>query len=289
MPAASFVTQEASMRNLLHFIIRYHFFFLFLVLFVVAMILTGSRQHYQQALMWHSANQVAARFYQSVHSVTSYLALRKEKAMLQEQNNRLLNKMIENFIIREDTVFEVSDSSMQRRFTYMEAGVINRSVTRRNNYLTLDKGKKHGVQPNMGVITAHGVAGVIKAVSDNFSLAISLLHSDVLVSVKLKKNDHMGSLQWEGVDYRVAHMYYIPPHVDLTPGDKVVTSGLSTIFPAHIPIGRVKDWEIRLGETFYTAVVDLELDFNKLTHVHIVKNLLQEEQEELEMMMSPDI
>ncbi len=277
------------MRNLFLFIFRYHFFFLFLLLFVVAMILTGSRQHYQQALMWHSANQVTARFYQSVNSVTSYLALREETTKLHEHNNRLLKKLKDNFIIREDTVFEVSDSLTQRRFTYIEAGVINRSVTRRNNYLTLDKGKKHGVQPNMGVITPHGVAGVIKAVSDNFSLVISILHSELLISVKLEKNDHMGSLQWEGEDYRVAHMYYIPPHVEFTPGDKVVTSGLSAIFPAHIPIGRVKDWEIRRGETFYTAVVDLELDFNKLTHVHIVKNLLQEEQEELEMMMSPDL
>ncbi len=277
------------MRNLFLFILRYQFFFLFLLLFVVALVLTGTRQHYQQALMWHSTNQVAGRVYQYVNNVNSYLALREENKRLHEQNNRLLNQVKDNFLMREDTVFEVRDSLKERRFTYMESGVINRSVTRRNNYLTLDKGRNHGVQANMGVITPNGVVGVIKSVSDNFSLVISLLHSDVLVSVKLKKNDHMGSLQWEGKDYRVAHMYYIPPHVELMSGDKIVTSGLSTIFPANIPIGRVSDWEIRRGETFYTAAVDLELDFNKLTHVYIVKNLFQEEQEELEMLISPEI
>lgn len=277
------------MRNLFLFILRYHFFLLFLLLFLVAIILTGSRQHYQQALMWHSANQVSARLYQSVNNVTSYLALREENIRLHDQNTRLLNKIKDNFIIREDTVFEKSDGLKERRFKYVEAGVIKRSVTRRNNYLTLDKGREHGVQPNMGVITPDGVVGVVKAVSDHFSLTISLLHSDLLVSVKLEKNDHMGTLQWEGEDYRVAHMYYIPPHVELLAGDKIVTSGLSTIFPANIPIGRVKDWEIRRGETFYTAAVDIELDFNKLTHVYVVKNLFQEEQKELEMLMSPDI
>ncbi len=239
--------------------------------------------------MWHSANQVAARFYHSVNRVTSYLALRDQNAMLHKHNNKLLNKLEDNFIVHDDSLFEARETIAQRRYTYMKAGVINRSVTRRNNYLTLDKGQQHGVRPNMGVIAPNGVVGVIKAVSDNFSLAISLLHSDLLISVKLKENDHMGSLQWEGENYRTAHMYYIPPHVELKPGDKVVTSGLSAIFPANIPIGRIQDWEIRRGETYYTAAIDLDLDFNKLTHVHIVKNLFQEEQEDLEMLMSPDL
>lgn len=199
-----------------------------------------------------------------------------------EEYTQLLNQQAESFIITDTTVFQGQDSISMRRYRYMHAEVINNSIIGRNNYITLNKGYLHGVRADMGIITPNGVAGIIINTSNNFSVAMSLLHSDMLVSARILKTNHIGTLRWEGTDYRKASMTYLPPHLDLNAGDSIVTSGFSTVFPQNIFIGTIENWEIRRGENFYTATINLAQDFNKLSYVYIVKNLLKDEQEDLE-------
>ena len=270
------------MLNLFRFINRYHFFFLFLLLQVVALLLTLNSKHFHQAYLFHSSNTLAGRVYQTYNNVNSYMHLREVNEQLLEENMRLKEKQRENFLVTDQQIFEYQDSIFKRRYTYLNAGVINKSVNRRNNYMTLDKGRQHGIEPDMGVITGNGVAGIVIHVSENFSSVMSLLHSDMLVSVKIGKNDHIGTLQWEGGDYRRAVMSYIPPHVDLSVGDSIFTSGHSRVFPENVFVGTIEDWEVRRGENFFTALVKLAIDHNKLSLVYVVKNLMREEQEGLE-------
>ncbi len=277
------------MQNLIRFIQRHQFFFLFLLLVTGAVLLTASHQQYQQTFFLRSTNAIAGRVYNTVNQFTGYLVLNKVNRQLLEDNTRLLGRQRENFIVSDETVFMAGDTLYQRRFTYMHADVINNSVTRRNNYLTLNKGLAHGMAPDMGLITSAGIAGIVVNVSEHFSVAMSLLHSDMLVSAKILKNDHIGTLSWEGNNYRKAHMSYIPPHVELEPGDTIVTSGYSTVFPENIFIGTIEDWKIRRGETFYTATIDLAMDFNTIPYVYVVKNLMKEEQDELELSVLPDL
>ncbi len=276
------------MRNLLKFIQKYQFFFLFLVLIMIALLLTIARQQYQQSLFLTSSNRVIARIYASYNNINTYFSLREVNQRLMEDNARLLDQQAESFIITDTEVFEATDSIIQRRYTYMAAEVINNSVIQRNNYITLNKGSEHGVQPDMGIITPNGVVGIVVNVSNSFSVAMSLLHSDMLVSAKIQKNDQLGTLRWEGINYRKASLAYLPPHLELSAGDSIVTSGFSTVFPENIFIGTIHDWEVRRGDTFFTAEIQLALDFNRLKHVFIVKNLMKEEQEELEKSVMPE-
>ncbi len=277
------------MRNLFRFIYRHYFFFLFLLMETLALGLTASYQHYHQSYFINSSNAIMARVYSMADNFSSYLWLRQENRLLAEENTRLLNIGRENYLITDRDEFVEEDSLYRRRYTYMNSRVINNSVVRRNNYFTLNKGRSMGVEPDMGVITTRGVAGVIVNVSENFSVGMSLLHSDFQLSVMIKKDGNIGSLRWEGDNHRRAHMSYIPPHIELQRGDTIVTSGFSTIFPEGILIGTISDWEIRRGETFYTAAIDLAMDYNTLTEVYIVTNLLREEQRELEESVTPDI
>ncbi len=270
------------MRNLYQFIIRNHFFFLFLLMEVLALLLTFSKQQYHQTFFLHSANTLSAKTYQIFDRVISYANLRQVNQELVEENLLLLEWASVNFLITDQEAFTLNDSLFQRRFTYRHARVINNSVNRRNNYMTLNKGRAHGIAPDMGVLSPYGVLGIVKNVSENFSSVMSLLHSDMMLSVKMKKNNHIGTLRWEGPDYRLAHVGYIPPHLDLARGDTILTSGFSSIFPENIFIGTVYDWELRRGENFYTLRVELAKDFNRITQVYVVENLFGEEQQALE-------
>jgi len=184
-------------------------------------------------------------------------------------------KTDQNVFLRQDTLYQL-------QYTFINAQVINNTVRNRNNYITLNKGSLHGVKPDMGIITHNGVIGIITDVSNNFSSAMSLLHSDIKISAKIKRNNQMGTVVWEGNDFRTATMMFIPPHIELTRGDTIVTSGFSHIFPPDIIIGTVGYFEVREGDNFYTLKVELACDFNSLNNVQIVKNLLRDEKIEIE-------
>ncbi len=270
------------MRVIFRFIHSNQFILLFLLLQVLAVSLTARHHLYHQAFFFHSANHLTGNVYLSYSRLASYFSLKEENQQLKKENTRLRNKLSGNYIITDRQVFELEDHLYRRRYVYVHANVINQSVNRRNNYITLDKGRLDGIKPNMGVIAPGGVAGIVKHVSDNFSVVMSLLHSDAMISVRILKNDHIGSLIWEGGDYQTASLTYIPPHVEMAVGDTIVTSGYSSVIPAGVFIGTVQDWEIRRGEVFYTASVHLQSDMNRLTYVYVVKDLLGEEKESLE-------
>ncbi len=276
------------MHNLWTLIQRYHFFLLFLLLQIIALTLTVSKQQYHQSSFLHSGNILSAKIYKQFNNITSYFALKDVNRKLMEEYAQLLDQRVESFIFPDTCVYLAEDPASKRRYTYMHAEVINNSIIRRNNFITLNKGSAHGVKPDMGIITPEGVAGIIMNVSKNFSVAMSLLHSDMLVSTRILKTNHLGTLRWEGVDYRKASMIYVPPHLELNAGDTIVTSGYSTVFPKNIFIGTINDWEVRRGENFYSLDIDLALDFNKLSYVYIVKNLMKSEQEELESSVMTD-
>lgn len=270
------------MRNLLNFIARYYFVFTFLLLEVISFLLIAHSHNHQRTYFLHSGNAISGFFLKKADNITSYLALKQANDLLAQENARMLHMIDSSFEKKDTMVFYQHDTLSIRRFTYLNSKVINNSVIRRNNFITLNKGYQDGIEKDMGVITLSGVVGIVKNVSRNFSSVISFLHKDMQISVRIKKNDHIGTLTWEGGDYRKASMAFIPSHVELQAGDTIITSGFSRMFPEGIFIGTINDFEIRRGENFYTADINLALDFNALSHVYVVNDLMAEELEYME-------
>ncbi len=265
------------MQNLLNFIVRYYFVFLFLLLEITSFFLIAHSHNHHRTYFLHSGSMITGFLYEKSSNITTYLDLRQVNNVLAYENAQLLNRANTSFLEKDTLVNFQNDTLLIRRFTYLNAKVINNSVTRRNNFLTLDKGSYDGIEKDMGVITLEGVVGIIKNVSGSFSTVISLLHKDMQISVRLKKNNHIGTLTWDGGNYKVASMGYIPSHVELIQGDTIITSGFSRMFPAGIFIGTIKDFAIKEGEHFFTAEINLALDFNKLNHVYVVNDLMAQE------------
>ena len=87
--------------------------------------------------------------------------------------------------------------------------------------------------------------------------------------------------------YDQAILEEIPFHVELHEGDTIITSGYSAIFPEGIPVGTIKSFEVVEGN-FYTIVIDLAVDYKTLSQVNIIRNLLREEQLDLERISGND-
>jgi rod shape-determining protein MreC len=165
---------------------------------------------------------------------------------------------------------------------YIPAKVINNSTTRANNYVTLNKGAKHGVQKEMGVIGQTGIVGIISDVSENFSIVMSVLHKKNNISVRMKKARFIGNLNWDGSDAQQASISGVPVNALIENGDTIVTSGFSSIFPEDIPVGKVIKVESTATSNFYEITVQLFTNFHTLNYVYVVKNILKQEQDSLE-------
>ena len=70
--------------------------------------------------------------------------------------------------------------------------------------------------------------------------------------------------------------------LEISKGDTIVTSSYSSIFPEGIMVGTIEDFEKIAGNTFYNVTIKLSTDFNRLSYVNVVNNLMREEQTTLE-------
>ncbi|MDO9186492.1 MAG: rod shape-determining protein MreC [Bacteroidia bacterium] len=270
------------MRNLITFIWKHYFFFLFLSIEVLCIYLIVQNNYFQKASFVNSSNKVSANILKTSADVEEYFFLKSENEKLAKENAELRSRSLVSFSLLENNQYFVNDTAFRQKYSYINSKVVNNSTNRRNNYLTLDKGSKQGIKNNMAVITSTGVVGQIKDVSENFCTVMSLLNSKTTISSKIKKDGSYGPLTWEGENFAFATLHDIPTHVKLTKGDTIVTSAYSLTFPENILIGTVESFERKSGEYFYTVKVKLSTEFKKLSHVYVVTNMMKKEQEELE-------
>lgn len=270
------------MRNLLLFIARYHLFFIFLLLQGISLFLIVQQNYYQRAVFVNTSNQVTGQFYQRVSDVKEYFSLRTVNDELAAENARLRAQLKESQYVDTSKFGVKEDTTLHQKYTYIDADVIRNTVNFKNNYLTLNRGSKHGVIEGMGVISSEGVAGTVYKVSTNFCTVISLLNTNTRIPPKIEGNNYFGTLTWDGKDPRFASLTDISMHVPVKEGQRVVTSNYSKIYPENIPIGTIETKYVPPGENFYKIKVRLFTNFETLRKVYIVKNLLQAEQDTLE-------
>jgi rod shape-determining protein MreC len=274
------------MRNLAKLIARYHFFLLFLLIQTITLGMVFSGNDFQQAFFMNFTRKFSGNLYLSMSGWNEYFSLKKTNEELVQENTRLKSALLMQSIAAEESHLPV-DSLLGDKYFIVSARVINQTVNRQRNFLTLDVGRKDGVEPEMAVISGEGVIGIVAGVSDHFSTVLSILNVDARFSARLKNSGYFGSLFWDGRNYREVSLTEIPHHAEIQPGDTVLTSGYSAIFPEGIAFGKVADFNI-VGANFYQINVVLFPDFKKLSNVYVLGNKLKEEWSELEKQSSDD-
>ncbi|MGZ3865060.1 MAG: rod shape-determining protein MreC [Bacteroidia bacterium] len=273
------------MRAILNFAIKNYYYLLFVVLQLFCALLILRNRNFQSTAIFNSANAISAKSYEVVANTKEYLALKEENQKLAQENAMLKNLMrSKSFeMIRVSTLVK-NDTLYKQKYIYSTAKIINNSTNLRSNYLTLNIGSEQGIQHDMAIINTEGIVGVVKDVSKNFSSALSILHKDVRVNCKLKKDGSYGPLSWEkDDDYETATITDIPLHAKFKEKDTIVTSALSSIFPEGIMVGTVKSFERKSGDSYFTIKVKLATQYKKLNHVYVIKNVFKAQQDSLQL------
>ena len=275
------------MRNLLNFLIKYNYWFLFLLLEVASFILLFRFNHYQQSVYFTSANGVAGKVYEISGGITSYFHLKTANEDLLDRNMWLEQRLLflEN-VLKEKGLDSARLYSMERlaptEYQIFKANVIKNSLNKADNYITLDRGTTDGIRPERGVVDANGVVGIVYKTSPHYSLVIPLLNSKSSISCKIVGSDYFGYLKWEGGNSRFAYLKDLPRHAEFNLGDTVVTSGYSTVFPEGVMVGTVDDMSDSHDGLSYLLKIKLATDFGKVSNVRVISRNGQDEQKALE-------
>jgi len=278
------------MRNLFAFIYRFRAFLVFVLLEALCVYLIVRYNTYQGAAFFNSANKYVGRVLEYQSSVSDYFrlasinnTLARENAVLREEVMRhKATAQIDSTGQLDTAIYASTDTTHTLPYILHAGRVINNSVRRTNNYLTLSVGSADGVQPGMGVMSSKGVVGRVKTVSEHYATVTSLLHSQMLLSAKIKRDNTFGTIKWTGGNYRMAQLEYIPLHVKPVKGDTVMTSGFNTVFPDGVMVGTISSVARESDKSFYTIRVKLSVDFAQLSYVYVVENTHQDERTELE-------
>lgn len=265
------------MNELFGFILRHSKWLVFTIYVVIGCMLLFNGDPYGQHVFMTSAGRMASTVYKGANNVTSYFDLREINDDLNRRNAELQAEIVR---LQEtiDALHEANftdtlalDSGV-RHFDFIVAHVINNSISHPFNYLTINKGSADGVRPELGVIDRNGVVGIVSTTGAHSARVISLLNPHFRLSCKIKRSDYFGSLVWDGENPGEALLEELPRHTVYQPGDTIVTSGYSAVFPSGLPVGTVVEAESDRNQNFFTLRIKLLADFTTLGNVQVVVN-----------------
>lgn len=268
------------MQQILAFVIKNSHKLLFLLLLGISVSLTIQAHSYHRSRVISSANFLTGGVYSQLDAINEYFSLRSQNEDLAKENARL-KKLL--FNQADSTQPPVIDTIRGVQKTDVKiAKVIHNTYNTQLNYITIDRGKKQGIEVNMGVINDLGIVGIVETTSANFATVQSVLNIKSEISVKMKKSNHFGTLTWNGRNAGIVQLTDVPRLASIRKGDTIVTSGESKIFPANIGVGVIDKYYTDEETNYYTIDVRLFNDMTNLGYVYIIREQDRKELVELE-------
>ena len=238
------------MKKLTDFLYTYRNFLIFIGLELFSIRLIIKHNAYQGVFL-ASANSAIGSIYYFIDELNNYFLLKKKNQQLYNENRLLKEMLKKNKHLASNFIHQPYEATLLSQYDFIVADIINNSINKTKNYLTINKGAIHGIAPGMGVISNKGIVGKVKAVSKTLATVTSFLHTDVLVSSRIVNSNIIGTATWPGTNPSQAQLLYVPRHVSIHVGDTLTTSGYNGIFPEGILVGYIKHIALKDNAIFY--------------------------------------
>lgn len=264
------------MNNLIAFLAKYHHWLIFLLLEVVSGVMLFQYNSYQGSVWFTSANAVIGKVYELRSTLTSFFSLVRVNEDLMLRNlylERQVTQLRELYtdLTQDTTVMERNELQMLNRYKLVPAKVVDNSVDRPDNFITIDRGSADGVETNMAVACGNGLVGVVYLVSDHYAVVIPVLNTSASrISCSIRRRGYFGYLHWTGGDPSVAYVEDIPRHARFKKGEWVETSGYSAIFPPGVLVGQIEKVFNSPDGLSFRLKVRLSTDFARLRNVCVI-------------------
>lgn len=262
------------MHNLAEFLSKSMHWLVFILLELVSVVLLFRYNSYQGSVWFSSANYATGIIYEWESKVEAFFGLTRLNQELTQRNlylERQVAELSEALYGKEHAEdHKRGQLRMLSQYHLIPAKVVDNTVNRSENFITIDKGAADGVRKDMGVACGNGVVGIVYLVGEHYSVIISALNDKSNISCALVGRDYFGYLHWTGGASNVAYIDDIPRHAKFELGDTVVTSGYSAVFPRGVLVGYVKHVFNSPDGLSYRLQVKLSTDFGRLRDVCVI-------------------
>jgi rod shape-determining protein MreC len=272
------------LKNLFIFFQRNSHWALFIILSVLSIVLLVKNNDFQRSKYLAVFREIAGSVFSVSNGIESYMNLKTTNyelltriAKLEEETLQYRAQLeILNDSLRSKNIHFSTNSRFQYRVT--AARVVNNSVNKEENFITINKGEQDGIKEDMGVVTTNGIVGVVMSVSQRFAVVIPVLNSKYKPICKIKDSEYFGSLVWDGLSSQYSTLTGLPGHAKYNVGDTIVTNSFSAIFPEGVPVGTVESAISGSSGSFMSLKVRLFNNFSALKEVMIIENYFKDEQ-----------
>ncbi len=272
------------MRNFIAFIKHFQVYLIFALLQGVAFWLYFSFNQFPKTQYFTTASSVQGTMLSYRNELTKHFNLSENNIRLQKENIELLKKNPKSFIKLQNGSVKINDTIFHQQYEYIPAIIINSTHDKRDNYFTINIGSEQGIERGMGVFTTKGIVGKIHNTSKHFAVIKSCLTKKLNISILLEETGEFGFLEWNGESPRIGSMTGVSNDLLVKKNAKIVTRGGDGIFPRGIPVGKVIEVKPIEGEPLWDIRFLFGEDFRRLQNVYVIKNVLKDEQRNLEML-----
>ncbi|MCD7775971.1 MAG: rod shape-determining protein MreC [Firmicutes bacterium] len=208
---------------------------------------------------------------------TDYDRLKAENEELKEQLAELEEKYYSIEEIEELNDWLMDYLELAREHTDYDLTVANIVGRETGNYMTvftLDVGTENGITEDMPVITSDGIVGYITEVGTNWCKVLTILESSSSVGACVEATGDLGLLEgdFEMRTEGLCKLTYLSADSAVAVGDRVISSGLGSIYPRGLVIGYVESVEYDEYSRTITAYVRPSADLENLTRVMVIKS-----------------
>lgn len=282
------------MQQILDFIIRKKDVVVYFVLLSLSLGLLFNSNYFHKSKAILFSKSISNYTTENFNYLNEYFRLKEINFKLSEENLFLKNQLEKvNQNISLDSLINVD-------FSYKNAKVISNNLSSFKNKIVINKGANHGLKTEMGVISSDGIIGIIDNTTKKYSSVMSILNIETKINAKVKRTEHFGTLEWDGIDTRYLFLNDISETAKIKVGDSIISGGMSLIFPKGINIGVVskiitqsqtltasenivvknksfKTNNLDFRENYLNIEVKLHNDMSSLNNVYIIESFNKQE------------
>ncbi len=269
------------MRNLLDFLSAHYHWLVFVILEAIGVSLLVRYNSYQSSVWISSANTAVGMVYDMESKVQAFFSLTRNNEELSRRNVYLehqVNALTEQLQKANMDSTDIAALKSIEPNKYIAAKVVHNSLNLKDNLITINRGTEDGVGVDMGVISGHGVVGIVYQAGPHYSVVIPILSSLSSISCKVEGTNYFGRLSWTGKERNMAYVDDIPRHARFRLYQRVVTSGFSSVFPEGVAVGKIIHVYNSPDGVSYRLQVQLYTDFGNLRDVFVFDNSNMQEQ-----------
>ncbi len=216
-----------------------------------------------------AANTVAGGLHTWWQNYFALQQVRSENEQLKQQLSDLRVRLQEErgLAQQSQSLEKLLELKTGTALTTTGANVIAGGASPEFRTVTIDKGTRDGIHPDMAVIAPAGVVGRVIQPTSRASKVQLLIDRNAAAGALIERTRAQGVVVGTGADQ--LRMDYVSGSADVKAGDVVVTSGIDGIYPKGFVVGQIQS--VRRGAGGYSAIViKPAVDFTSLEAVLVV-------------------